>query len=164
MAPHPPCSRSESRQQRCPWGANKGSTTTTTTTTSQAADNIAIVSFDAGIVSPRDPQSGLPTGRRIHKPITVVKEVDTSSPKLFQSMSTNEVFPSMVLGQAEAGVTGGTITVTLKNARISAITPIVPDAQHPELDKLRRYESISLVFERMDVQHAPSGKLESFTY
>jgi type VI secretion system secreted protein Hcp len=51
-------------------------------------------------VSPRDPQSGLPTGqrqsglasgKRIWKPITIVKEADAASPKLFQALRQNEL-------------------------------------------------------------------------
>jgi hypothetical protein len=35
------------------------------------------------IVSPRDSASGLPTGKRQHKPLTITKELDRSSPLLF---------------------------------------------------------------------------------
>jgi hypothetical protein len=34
------------------------------------------------IVSPRDAASGLPTGKRMHKPMTIVKEWGAASPKL----------------------------------------------------------------------------------
>lgn len=42
------------------------------------------------IVSPRDAASGLPTGKRQHKPITISKEIDKSSPKLAESVSSSE--------------------------------------------------------------------------
>jgi type VI secretion system secreted protein Hcp len=127
-------------------------------------DAIEILSFDMAIEAPRDASSGLATGKRQHKPLVITKEVDTASPKLLQAKATNEVFTSFVLVEPEAGVAGGTITATLTNARISAVTPIVPDAHHPGLDKTRKYESISVTFDRLDVQHAPSGKTESFAY
>lgn len=34
------------------------------------------------VVAPRDAASGLPTGKRTHKPMTIVKEWNASSPKL----------------------------------------------------------------------------------
>ena len=34
------------------------------------------------IVSPRDPATGLPTGKRQHKPLTIRMEVDKAIPKL----------------------------------------------------------------------------------
>lgn len=49
-----------------------------------------ILSLGFEIVSPRDPQSGLPTGRRMWKPIVVTKQWDPSSPTLFQAAVTNE--------------------------------------------------------------------------
>ena len=35
-----------------------------------------------GIVSPRDPASGLPTGKRQHGDIVITKEIDKGSPSL----------------------------------------------------------------------------------
>jgi hypothetical protein len=39
------------------------------------------------VVSPRDAASGLPTGKRQHKPMTITKELDKSTPKLAESVS-----------------------------------------------------------------------------
>jgi hypothetical protein len=36
-----------------------------------------------GIVSPRDAASGLPSGKRQHEPITILKPVDKSTPLIF---------------------------------------------------------------------------------
>jgi len=44
------------------------------------ADGTCSISFDQEIVSPRDAASGLPTGKRMHKPFTITKELDKSSP------------------------------------------------------------------------------------
>lgn len=44
---------------------------------------IELQSFSWGIVSPRDAASGLPTGKRQHKPITIRKEIDKATPSLF---------------------------------------------------------------------------------
>jgi hypothetical protein len=41
--------------------------------------------FNQAIVSPRDAASGLPTGKRQHKPIVITKELDKSSPLLAKS-------------------------------------------------------------------------------
>jgi type VI protein secretion system component Hcp len=39
----------------------------------------------AGVASPRDAASGLPTGKRQHKPMTVTKPIETSAPLLRES-------------------------------------------------------------------------------
>jgi hypothetical protein len=43
--------------------------------------------FNQAIVSPRDAASGLPTGKRQHKPFVITKELDKSSPTLANKSS-----------------------------------------------------------------------------
>lgn len=43
------------------------------------------LTFNQAIVSPRDAASGLPTGKRQHKPFVITKEYDKSSPVLARS-------------------------------------------------------------------------------
>jgi type VI secretion system secreted protein Hcp len=131
---------------------------------SQKAENLPLVSFDYSVISPRDVATGQASGKRQHKPITIVREIDSASPLLYQALVTNEALKSCVLVEPEAGVAGGTVTVTLANAQITAQTALVADAKHPELDKTRKYETLSINFDRMDIVHNPSGKTESFTY
>ena len=45
------------------------------------------LTFNQAIVSPRDAASGLPTGKRQHKPFVITKEYDKSSPLLAKSSS-----------------------------------------------------------------------------
>lgn len=42
------------------------------------------------VTSPRDAASGLPTGKRQHKPMTITKELDKSSPTLEQPITSND--------------------------------------------------------------------------
>jgi type VI secretion system secreted protein Hcp len=53
------------------------------------ADRIGSPSSGAGAgkvttIAPRDAAGGLPSGKRMHKPFTITKEVDQASPKLFE--------------------------------------------------------------------------------
>jgi len=48
----------------------------------RCADGSCTISFEQEIVSPRDAASGLPTGKRQHKPFVITKELDKSSPIL----------------------------------------------------------------------------------
>jgi type VI secretion system secreted protein Hcp len=45
---------------------------------------IQIESFSWGITTPRDAASGQATGKRQHKPLTITKPIDKSSPLLFR--------------------------------------------------------------------------------
>jgi len=47
------------------------------------------------IISPRDSASGLPTGKRQHKPFTITKSVDEASPALFMALLEGEPFTTV---------------------------------------------------------------------
>lgn len=49
--------------------------------------------------STRDAASGLPTGKRQHKPLTIVKEMDKSSPLLARSSGNSQFPKNIVLSQ-----------------------------------------------------------------
>jgi len=78
---------------------------------------IAVTAVSHEIVSPRDPASGLPTGKRQHKPITITKSVDSTSPLFLQALVENENLSSVVITLTINGST--TETITLTNASIS---------------------------------------------
>ncbi|HJT17187.1 MAG TPA: type VI secretion system tube protein Hcp [Thermoanaerobaculia bacterium] len=62
----------------------------------------------------RDPASGLPTGKRMHKPFVITKELDKSSPLLYQSGG------KFYVGLADlAKLFGGTFSEAPKNERPS---------------------------------------------
>ena len=85
-------------------------------------NQILISNFSFEIVSPRDASSGLPTGKRQFKPITITKEVDAASPLLFHSLTTNENLTSVVINffkTDRSGKESNYYRVTLTNASIS---------------------------------------------
>jgi type VI secretion system secreted protein Hcp len=77
-----------------------------------------VIAVSHEIVSPRDPQSGLPTGKRQHKPLTIRKEIDKSTPLLMRAIFTNQNLPTVTVnlngpdGKVEA-------TVKLTNASVA---------------------------------------------
>src|SRR5579872_4319813 len=48
---------------------------------------IPILGFSMGVTAPRDSASGQASGKRQHKPIVVVKDVDTSSSQMFGALA-----------------------------------------------------------------------------
>ena len=86
------------------------------------SSKIAVVGFDFSVQTPRDPQSGQTSGKRQHKPITVVKEVDSSSPRLLQAYATNEALTVVIYieGSGQAG-TSAASNIALNNATIAKI-------------------------------------------
>jgi type VI secretion system secreted protein Hcp len=88
------------------------------------SDGIECHSFNYAVLSQRDAASGLPSGKRTHKPIVIVREVDEASPLLWQALCTNEAFQTAHLSFAKPSGGGKeTIhqTITLTNGTISKI-------------------------------------------
>jgi type VI secretion system secreted protein Hcp len=92
--------------------------------------SILVLGASHSIVSPRDPQSGLPTGQRQHKPFVITKEIDKSSPILYQVLTSNENLASVTIkfwtpqvrGAQGVGAEAQTYTVKLTNANIASIS------------------------------------------
>jgi type VI secretion system secreted protein Hcp len=59
-------------------------------TTKGLEDSIPVLSLASGVLRPFDAASGLPTGKRQHQPLALVKNLDKASPKLFIAAVTNE--------------------------------------------------------------------------
>ena len=56
---------------------------------------IAVYALTQELKVPFDAASGQSTGKRQHSPVTIVKELDTSSPLFFNAAATNEILKSV---------------------------------------------------------------------
>jgi type VI secretion system secreted protein Hcp len=104
------------------------------------------------IVSPRDPASGQPTGKRVHKPFMCTKELDQSSPLLYQVLCSNEDIREATIDfwtTTPLGTEKIKYTVRLVNANISAITFKMANVRSPKLARLPKYEEVSLTYQRI---------------
>ena len=59
-------------------------------------DKMEIYGFSHEVLSPRDAASGLPTGKRQHKPLTITKPIDQATPLLLQGLLTDEVYEQLI--------------------------------------------------------------------
>ncbi len=91
------------------------------------AEPTAVFGFSHSISSPRDAASGLPTGRRQHKPVSITKPIDKSSPLLMNMLVTNETIPAVEIhvGQIPRGITphGDFVTYRIVGARVVSVSP-----------------------------------------
>jgi type VI secretion system secreted protein Hcp len=79
-----------------------------------------LVGISHEIVSPRDPASGLPTGKRQHKPLVITKEMDKSTPLLLNALTTNENITEVLIALLRDGKQVATVKLT--NASIASYT------------------------------------------
>lgn len=109
-------------------------------------NGIAIIAVNHEIVSPRDAASGLPTGKRQHKPFIFTMELDRSTPALQQAFLGNEVLTSVelnVFGPGAKGLETLTYKVKLTNASISSFK-LVPGPDD------RLVSEVSLTYQKIE--------------
>lgn len=120
--------------------------------------SIAVIAATHQIETPRDPQSGLPTGQRMHKPFVITKELDKSTPTLYQILCTNEnlsevtikFYTPQIKAQTGVGSEVNHFTVKLTNANIAYINSEMCNIRDPELVKYPEYEEVSLVYQKIE--------------
>ena len=119
---------------------------------------IAIIAVSHEIISPRDPASGLPTGKRMHKPFVVTKELDKSSPLLYNALVNNEnvsewelqFWTPQIKATQGVGTEVNHYTVRLYNANIASINFRMANNKHPELMKFAEYEEVAFTYQKIE--------------
>ncbi len=119
---------------------------------------IAVFAVNHEIISPRDPASGLPTGKRMHKPLVITKELDKSTPLLYNVLCTNENLPEVILrfwAPSMSAATGlGTevqnFTIKLTNASIASIVLDMENNKLTEQMKLPVLQQISFTYQKIE--------------
>jgi type VI secretion system secreted protein Hcp len=87
------------------------------------------------IKMPHRPTDGLPTGKRGHYPLTIIKEYDKSSPKLYQALCTGEQIKYVDIKWYRINKFGKEeyyFTHSLENASITGIRSFLPITFIPE--------------------------------
>lgn len=123
-----------------------------------------LLAYSHEIVSPSDPASGLPTGKRQHQPFRIVKLLNQGSPLLMQAMTTSENLTSVVV---DVWVTGGggfetkLMTYKLTNARIISLRPWMPNRSDVSAQSYPPSEEIAFAYQNIEVTFQSTGATAS---
>jgi type VI secretion system secreted protein Hcp len=112
------------------------------------------------IISPRDPASGLPTGKRMHKPLTVTIPWGSATPRLLNALYNNENLTTVHLSFSRttpAGIDAEFMTIDLTNASVSEVASTVPNVSDPNLSKLQEYNDVSFTYQKITTTFAVGG-------
>lgn len=112
--------------------------------------SIMVIAANHEIMSPIGNSSGAAVGKRVHKPFVIVKELDKSSPLLYQAMVSNEVLSSWQLdffGVTANGLETKNYTVVLTNALITDIRFVLPNTKDADTAKLNPFETIEFTYQ-----------------
>lgn len=114
-----------------------------------------LLAYSHEIISPRDAASGLPTGKRQHKPFRIVKLINKSSPLLLNAMAKNQTLPSIEIDVwSPGGAAGGQeilfFTYTLTDASIASIRPWMPNTSDPSTRAYPPAEEVSFTYQKIE--------------
>lgn len=120
---------------------------------------VVVHAFDHCVKLPTD-QHGLPNGRRVHMPITILKELDRTSPMLYQALSEGELLTEVVIDWYRidgAGMEELYYRQTLKNAQITAIEFEVQHDADVANSRLGHMERVSMIYDSISWAHEADG-------
>ena len=119
-------------------------------------NEILVQAFNHTVTVPTDPQSGQPTGQRVHAPLTITKVFDKSSPLLYNALTTGETLPTCEIKwyrTSAAGKQEHYFTIKLEDAIITNITAHMPNCQDPQQAHFTHLEDVSFNYRKVTWTH-----------
>lgn len=101
---------------------------------------------------PIDGRTGKIVSKRLHGDYFLIKEVDSSSPYLYQGVSSGKKFKEAVLKFYRINYNGQEeeyFRVTMENVRVNEIEPLMMDIKNPRYAKHNHLEAFYLAYEKI---------------
>lgn len=115
-----------------------------------------IESWSWGVSQPSDRASGRATGKRQHKPFTIIKEIDKSTPLLMTNCVTNKKIGTIQFEVMKPGATGEETTyfkIKLEDCIVTSINHVDDDSD----DDRRPLETITINYSKMTWTYEEQG-------
>lgn len=123
-------------------------------------DEIMAQEIEHIVTVPTDPQSGQPTGQRVHKPFIFTCSLNKAVPLLYNALTKGERLTSVEIHWFRTATNGGSehyFTTKLEDAIITDITLIMPNAQDKNnADKTELFK-VSLNYRKIIWEHTAAG-------
>ena len=111
--------------------------------------------LEFAISSPRDEASGLPTGKRVHHPVQVTRELGAASPQIWNALATNETLTSVRFGCYGVPRVGGGheaefFSMTLTNAQLASVDLVLPNTRLTVSTRLPIVQRASFTYQKIE--------------
>ncbi|MDY6943375.1 MAG: Hcp family type VI secretion system effector [Pseudomonadota bacterium] len=123
-------------------------------------DEILVQAFSHQVVIPRDPQSGQPTGQRVHQPLVITKVFDKSSPLLYNALTSGETLTQCEIRwfrTSSAGTQEHYFTTRLVDAIVVDIRAHMPNVQDPDKQQYTHMEDVAFSYRMIEWTHEIAG-------
>lgn len=123
-------------------------------------NTIEVWAMEHKIEIPRNIHDGLPSGSRIHQPLMIEKNIDKSSPKLYQALTSGEQLTEVILDYwriTPEGKEEKYFTIKLETAIIVNMETFYPETFVPENEVYRHMEKVAFTYEKIIWTWQPDG-------
>ncbi len=123
-------------------------------------NEILVEAFQHTVLIPTDPQSGQPTGQRVHRPLTITKVFDKSSPLLYSALTSGERLTKIEIKwyrTSKEGQQEHYFTHILEDAVIVDLTARMPNCQDPGQSHFTHLEDLTFTYRKISWRHEVSS-------
>ncbi|HAU5617071.1 TPA: Hcp family type VI secretion system effector [Morganella morganii] len=123
-------------------------------------DEMLVQQFDHIVTVPTDPQSGQPSGQRVHRPFKFTVALNKAVPLLYNALAAGEMLPKVQLKWYRTSVEGKQehfFTTSLEDATIVNIDCKMPHCQDPAKSDYTQLIEVSLSYRKIDWEHTVAG-------
>ena len=123
-------------------------------------DEILAQEIQHRVTIPTDPQSGQPSGQRVHKPFIFTCALNKSVPLMYQSLTTGEMLPSVEVKWFRTSVDGKQehfFSTKLEDATVVDIDTVLPHAQNQDNANYTQLIKVSLAYRKIIWSHEVAG-------
>ena len=123
-------------------------------------NEILVQAFSHRVDIPCDPQSGQPTGQRVHQTVNILKVFDQSSPLLYTALTTGERLSKCRIRFYRISAAGAQeyfFTVEFEDAVIVAIAAGMPDCHEGCNQHFTHLEQVSFAYRKIMWRHEATG-------
>jgi type VI secretion system secreted protein Hcp len=113
-------------------------------------DQILVQEIKHRVTTPTDPQSGQPSGQRVHKPFVFTCDLNKAIPLLYQALA--QWFRTSLEGKQEHF-----FTTQLEDAIVVDINTVLPHAQDGSKSGYTQLIEVSLAYRKITWTHAVAG-------
>ncbi len=121
---------------------------------------ILVYELHHSIGTPAGKNDGLSTSKRVHVPLTIVKETDRATPKIFQALCTGEHLRDVTLKYyhiTKYGAEDHYYTVTLEDAIVVNYSPAIPNTLLASSEVYKHMEAVSFAYKKIRVTWEAEG-------
>lgn len=124
---------------------------------------IEVIEFDHQVSLPTDSLQGKIAGARQHSPLSIVKEFDKASVKLYEALSKGEKLKEVIIHWYRIDDTGQEVEYfrhTITDVKLISIEPVMYNVYDPRFESYRHLEKLAFRYEIINWWHESNMEYE----